>query len=120
MLIARCVSCDEKDKTVIVKRKEEMSELESARLSHSVAGKQPVRPQDNLLAQRNSTLSSADSRSVRDVPLAPWTNVSVLVVASVFGLIVPRRTKHSNVAWIASTDPTNNRDVSAMSTTEYA
>ena len=77
------------------------SELESKRLWHSVASKQPVRPHDNFPDQRNSTLSRADSRSVRDVPLAPWTNVSVFVVASVFALIVPRRMKHSNVSWIA-------------------
>ena len=35
---------------------------------------------------------------------SPWTNVSVLVVASIFALIVPRRMKPSSVAWIASTD----------------
>ena len=96
------------------------SELESKRLWHSVASKQPVRPQDNFPDQRNSTLSRADSRSVRDVPLAPWTNVSVFVVASVFALIVPRRMKHSSVVWIASIDSPNIRDVSAMSSTQYA
>ena len=69
MSISRFVSCDERDKTMFVKRKEAMSELESARLSHSVASKQPARPQDNIRAQRNSPISSADSRSVRNGPL---------------------------------------------------
>ena len=96
MSISHCVSCDEKDETTSVKRKGK-SELESTRLSHSAASKQPVRQQDNLRAQRKSRLSRAESRSVRDVPLAPWTNVSVLVVASIFALTVQRRMKPSSV-----------------------
>ena len=105
---------------MFVKRKEEMSELESARLSHSVASKQPARPQDNIRAQRNNRSAAPTAAAYATGRSLLWTNVIVFVVASVFALMVPRRMKHSTVAWVVSTDSPNLRDVSAMSITECA
>ena len=96
------------------------SELESTRLDHGVASKQPVRPQDSLQAQRNSTLSSADSRSVRNVPLVPLDKrqracrrVDLRLDGPTLDEALQRRLDRVD-------RPPNIRDVSAMSTTQYA
>ena len=118
MLIARCVSCDERGRQRL--SKEGKSELEATRLGNRVGSQQRVRPQDNLLAQRNSTLSSADSRSVRNVPLVPLDKrqracrrVDLRLDGPTLDEALQRRLDRVD-------RPPNIRDVSAMSTTQYA